>query len=126
MTQTITGLVSATAPEIETLAQQWGMLPSNSTQLAAYNKFIAAVGNVGTDAGAVNKLLTSISASGTVPPVVSTGAGASPSASLWQPHSSHEIGAHAVGLLSAATPSPAALADTRVAGIGEMDRVASF
>lgn len=61
------------APAIQTLAQQWGLLPANSDQLATYNKIVTAIGLVGNDVSAAQSLLTSIQTTGTVPTVTSSG-----------------------------------------------------
>lgn len=73
MVQTVTSLAGVTAPAIEALANQWGLLPANSSQLATFNKVVNAITNANASATAVEALLTSLQTHGTVPATASTG-----------------------------------------------------
>jgi hypothetical protein len=67
MLQTVNGIVQVTAPVAKAIASQWGLLPANSSQLATFNTVVTDSSQVGTDAAALNSLLTSISTTGVVP-----------------------------------------------------------
>jgi hypothetical protein len=72
MIQTATSLAGIAAPQIEALAQQWGLLPANSSQAATFTKVVNAIENVNTTAAGVEKLVATIQATGTIPSTANT------------------------------------------------------
>jgi hypothetical protein len=67
MLQTLNGFVQISAPVVKAIAAEWGLLPANSSQLSTFNTVVTDSSNVGSDASALNTLLTNISTNGVVP-----------------------------------------------------------
>ena len=72
MVQTVSNLAGVTAPAIEALANQWGLLPADSTQLATFNKVVNTITNVNSTASGVEQLLTSLQSTGIIPAATSS------------------------------------------------------
>lgn len=72
MVYTVTNLAGVAAPTIEALANTWGLLPANSSQLATFNKVVNAITNANSSAATVSTLLTTLSATGKIPSTTTT------------------------------------------------------